>query len=345
MTETLGMVAIGRNEGERLRRCLESLQKIGVVIVYIDSGSNDGSVKLARQMGAEVVELDLSIPFNASRARNAGLDCLQNLQPNVEFVHFIDADCTLADGWLEAALAELERNPRCAVVCGQRRELHPETSIYNRLCDVEWAAPAGEVESCGGDALMRIAAFKQVGGFDVTVPAGEEPELCQRLRKNGWKIIRLPNDMTWHDAAMTRFSQWWRRQFRGGYNGLDVARRFGLEPFGKITRSARVWTLGPLGLLIFLSLFGAWAWGVPGVFVAIVAVIAILLLQAYRIGRHANGLSYGAMTLLSKWAQLWGQIEYFLDQRRGRTRRLIEYKQTSARSLDPSPSLVPKSER
>ena len=65
-----GAVVIGRNEAERLRHCLNSLLGGGLTIVYVDSDSVDGSAALARSLGAEVVQLDLSRPFTAARARN-----------------------------------------------------------------------------------------------------------------------------------------------------------------------------------------------------------------------------------------------------------------------------------
>jgi GT2 family glycosyltransferase len=222
----LGVVAIGRNEGERLRRCLRSLDGRGVPFVYVDSGSNDGSVGLARSMGSEVVELDMSRPFSAARARNAGYERLKAIAPGVRHVMFLDGDCEVADGWLDRARAELEARPEAAVVCGRRRELFPEQSIYNRLADLEWDTPIGEAIACGGDSVIRLEAFEAVGGFDPTAAAGEEPELCQRLRRAGWTVWRVDAEMTRHDLAMTRFRQWWRRHYRSGYNGLDILTRF-----------------------------------------------------------------------------------------------------------------------
>lgn len=72
MTGTVAAVAIGRNEGARLVACLESMVGRVDPIIYVDSGSTDNSVAEARARGAEVVELDMSIPFTAARARNAG---------------------------------------------------------------------------------------------------------------------------------------------------------------------------------------------------------------------------------------------------------------------------------
>src|SRR6476660_3526039 len=82
----VAVVAIGRNEGERLQRCLESVRPQCETIVYVDSGSDDGSVDLARGLGVEVVELDMSIPFTAARARNEGLRRLRELRPSLEYV-------------------------------------------------------------------------------------------------------------------------------------------------------------------------------------------------------------------------------------------------------------------
>src|SRR5262245_15725439 len=89
----LGIVTIGRNEGERLRRCLNSLVRHGLPIVYVDSNSNDGSVELARSLGVEVVELDTSRPIGASRARNEGFERLCQIHPDLRFVQFVDGDC------------------------------------------------------------------------------------------------------------------------------------------------------------------------------------------------------------------------------------------------------------
>ena len=72
----VGAVAIGRNEGERLRRCLTSLLQQIARVVYVDSGSRDDSVAVAQSLGVKVVVLDTSAPFSAARARNAGFDAL-----------------------------------------------------------------------------------------------------------------------------------------------------------------------------------------------------------------------------------------------------------------------------
>ena len=169
------------------------------------------------RLGATVVKLDTSRPFNAARARNEGFATLTAQNRNIRFVQFVDGDCELDGNWLATAVPFLSGRNDVGVVCGRRRERHPEKSVYNALCDLEWDTPIGEAAACGGDSLVRADAFKAVGGFDARLIAGEEPELCARLRQAGWKIWRLDAEMTCHDAAMTRFGQWWKRAVRSGY--------------------------------------------------------------------------------------------------------------------------------
>jgi glycosyltransferase involved in cell wall biosynthesis len=341
----LGVVAIGRNEGDRLRRCLVSLreQGAGASVVYVDSDSTDGSAALARSMSVEVVLLDMSKPFTAARARNAGFSRLVEIDPEVKYVQFLDGDCEVAEGWLKLARRTLEEQSAVAVVFGSRRERYPEKSIYNRMADVEWNVPIGWTnadgvsEACGGDAVVRSKALLDVGGYDPTIPAGEEPELCQRLRAKAWLIVRLDSVMTWHDSAMFHFRQWAKRQFRTGYGGLDFSTRFGRpgsDPFHRQILSARAWGWGwPLALAVGLTVVAAL--GVTRATIAIVGMLALApLLQAARIawknrdraGSLRTAILYGVLTVLGKPLQAAGQCLYFRDHRRGRHARLIEYK-------------------
>ncbi len=226
----IGIVAIGRNEGARLRRCLASVLGQVEHVVYVDSGSSDGSQAAARAMGAEVAELALSTPFTAARARNAGLEKLLEKAPETAFVQFVDGDCELAPQWLRTGLEEIEARRDVAAVSGRLMERFPEASVYNRLCDVEWNTPVGETRSCGGNALMRVEAVRACNGFHEGLIAGEEPELCFRMRARGWKILRINAPMGWHDAAMTRFGQWWRRNVRTGHAFAEGALLHGRSP-------------------------------------------------------------------------------------------------------------------
>src|SRR3712207_5830630 len=200
VTEDLGVVIIGRNEGERLKASLRSLDAVPHR-VYVDSGSTDGSQEAARKAGFELVELAVPPGFTAARARNAGLERLLERHPNLRFVQMADGHCKVAPGWIGPALEALEADQRLPLVCGRRGERHPNASINSRLCDIEWDVPVGEARSCGGDALCRVEALRAAGGYSSDLIAGEEPDLCLRLRRLGWRIRRIDAEMTLHDAA------------------------------------------------------------------------------------------------------------------------------------------------
>jgi glycosyltransferase involved in cell wall biosynthesis len=320
-----GAVAIGRNEGERLRRCLESVRADASSTVYVDSGSRDASVALARGLGVHVVELDMRLPFTAARARNAGFAHLIEIAPTIEFVQFVDGDCEVVAGWMTQAAAFLCAQHEVAVVCGRRRERFPDRSVFNRLCDLEWDTPCGEAKACGGDALMRRDAFDAAGGFRDDLIAGEEPELCVRLRAAGSRIWRLDAEMTLHDAAITRFGQWWKRTLRGGYAFAEGSLLHGAPPerhWVAESRRAWLWGLGiPLLTLLAIPLFGAYA----ATLLLVYPLQWLRLATANNTSANYRGLR-ALFLILSKFPEAVGQLTYFYRRLLGARGRLIEYK-------------------
>lgn len=325
----IGVVVIARNEGNRLYQCLLSVLDHGVTIVYVDSGSTDGSVALAKSLGVYVVELDLSIPFTAARARNAGFEYLLKIEPNIEFIQFVDGDCRVVEGWLTSALSELLAQPDVVVVCGRRREEFPANSVYNRLCDIEWNTPIGEAKACGGDSMMRANALKNVGGFNPTLIAGEEPELCVRLRQAGGKIIRIDADMTLHDAQITHLSQWWKRSLRSGYAYAEGASLHGHSAEKHWVKESRsIWYWGfLLPLLAFVT-----AWITFGL--SLVLLLMAYIFLGYRIYKNAihrgfsseNALIYSLFCVLGKFPQVQGEIKFHISQLLNKQSTLVEYK-------------------
>jgi GT2 family glycosyltransferase len=322
---TLGAVVIGRNEGERLRRCLQSLAHASVRVVYVDSGSTDGSVALARSLGASAHALDLARPFTAARARNAGASALAQESPGLELIQFVDGDCELAPGWLAAAADFLRGRPDVAAVCGRLRERFPDASVYNLLCDLEWDTPVGSTKACGGIALMRAAAFRSAGGFREELIAGEEPELCVRLRAAGWLVWRLDAEMALHDAAMTRFGQWWMRSVRTGFAFAEGASLHGAAPerhWVRESRRAWFWGLGlPLLTLVGVGAVGPIAW----------VALALYPLQVLRLYLGGAGSARARRArafflVLGKFAEVVGQLKFLAGRLSGSRNRLIEYK-------------------
>jgi GT2 family glycosyltransferase len=320
----IGVVAIGRNEGKRLFDCLTSVRSATANIVYVDSGSTDGSVFAAERIGAHVVRLDLTQPFTAARARNEGVAALHTLWPNVRFIQFIDGDCILAELWIDKALGFFKQREDVAIVCGRRRERDPAASIYNRLIDDEWNTPIGEAAACGGDALVRVEAFERVGGFRPWVMAGEEPELCLRLRENGWKIWRINEEMTQHDADMHSFAQWWIRSVRSGYGFAEVSRLHHASPHGiwrrEIARAVFWAGLFPLALFASSLTYPFMLW-----------LLLVYPLNVVRLGIRGGFTSseswwHATFSFPAKFAQLQGILKYYWRSWRQQTPQLIEYK-------------------
>jgi glycosyltransferase involved in cell wall biosynthesis len=326
MLRKVGVVAIGRNEGERLRQCLESVVGIVRQIVYVDSGSTDGSVEMARAMGVDVIELDMRMPFRAGRARNEGFQRCRELAPDLDYVQFVDGDCEVFSGWIEKAAAFLDTHPDVAVVGGRRHERYPERSVYNMLMDMEWDThPIGEASACGGDALMRVDAVRATNGYRADLMAGEEPELCSRLRAAGWRVWFLKESMTLHDSAMTRFSQWWKRNLRSGYG---AAQNFGLQGevreyrFMREWFSSLFWSLGiPLAMLCLFPFLGAWV-------LALLLLYALQVLRLTLLGERTTRENWwNAVSLvLGKFPRMLGQMKFVMHRMLGKEPGLITYK-------------------
>ncbi len=325
-------VVIGRNEGSRLVACLRSVRPQTDRLVYVDSGSTDGSPEAARGLGAEVIALDMSRPFTAARARNVGWRHALARWPDTDALQFIDGDCEVDAGWLPEAVAFLGERPEVVAVCGRRRERQPEASLYNRLCDEEWATPIGEAKACGGDVLMRAAPLAAAGGYRDGLIAGEEPELCLRLRRAGGRIWRLDAEMTRHDAAMQRFGQWWQRSRRAGHAYAEGAALHGAPPerhYVTETRRALLWGL----VLPVAGLLGLAAGVTP-----LAVLLAAYPLQWLRLAWRQSAppgtladtpvwrLQRAGFLVLGKFAEAAGVLTYAWRRLRGRSGRLIEYK-------------------
>jgi len=332
-SSSVAIVAIGRNEGERLKACLRAASEYAAwgaqTVVYVDSGSTDGSAEYARGAGCRVVELDPSRPFTAARARNEGFACAMEQAPDAEFVQFVDGDCELEESWLQAAVAAFAARDDVGLVCGQVREIHPQASVFNRLCDLEWRQAPGEIPTAGGRFLARVCAFKEVGGFRPDVIAAEDDEFSIRMRRQGWKILKIDAPMARHDAAIASFSQWWRRTRRSGHAYAQVAALHGGGPERYFVRDRRrilIW-----GLVLPVAALAAASFTRGISLLVMIGAYSLQLLHIVRGCRERgwtqrDAWTYGLFTLIGRFATLHGLLEYHWRRLRGRATPLIEYK-------------------
>jgi len=208
-------VVIGVNAEATLHRCLTSILECdypedAINIVYVDGGSFDNSIGIAESLpGIQTVRLNPDHP-SPGLGRNAGWKA-----GSAPLVQFLDSDTVLDKNWFRTAVKEFL--PDIGAVAGNRNEMDPEQSVYNWIGSLEWNGGPGDAESFGGDVMIRRRVLEASDGYDEELVGGEDPELSLRIRSAGWRIKQLDSDMTRHDLAMTRFSQYWKRAYRSGY--------------------------------------------------------------------------------------------------------------------------------
>ena len=325
MKAQAGVVVIGRNEGQRLVRCLDALREMNCVCVYVDSGSTDQSVAAAQARGFDVVRLDPARPFTAARGRNEGFARLLAIAPDLQFVQFVDGDSELSAGWIEQACQFLNGNPAYGMVVGGRSERHETETWYNILLAIEWTAPLGDIKFSGGNFMCRTALFSRLKGFREDLIAGEDPDFCVRARATGARIWNHEAHMLTHDGSMTRFGQWWRRSRRGGYAFALGYALHGDAPEFHCRRELRgvlMWA----GVLPFAAFLGALVispWWLL-LLLALPLQVVRLALRGTR-SRRYNWI-YATLITLGKFPEFLGVVECAARRLSGARQQLIEYK-------------------
>lgn len=329
----LAVVVIGRNEGERLRRCLQSVEQMrkpegGFECVYVDTASEDGSAELAEAMGIAAVRVFPENP-SAAYARNAGWRAV-----SAEFVLFLDGDSQIEGDFVVRALERFE-DPKVAIVWGRLREAYPAVSIYNRLMDVQWIClrtlPEGPSFYGTGIGLVRRSALEAVNGFDNKMINGQNTEMGRRMQAIGYVILHVGVPMVRHDAEMLRLAHYWRRFFREGYSYARLLEVFRArkEPLFRFEFSAAFGLLmlagPPLTLLAALAFR---SWGVPAAALLVLTGLIVRTAARYR-GRTANwadALLFGLHWHIKVIPNFLGHLAYHNDKRLGQTRGLMEYR-------------------
>lgn len=329
-TSLVGIVVIGRNEGQRLLLSLQSMQSSRCPLIYVDSGSSDDSINIASQLTDIVHPLSPSKPFSAARARNEGFENLTSLFNTIRFVQFVDGDCILSNGWLDAAQAALIEDTRRAAVVGHLHESNPHLSVYNRLCALEWKSSPGDLTNfgaLGGISMVRVDVFKSLNGFTENVIAGEDSEFGVRLSLAGYRVTKINHDMAIHDANMTSFGQWWRRSVRAGHaigqraemNGKTIVKDCVQE-----RKSTLFWGVF-LPVLASILLIPTHGLSLIISFAYVFLGIKVYLYRRKQGESAGDAMIYAKFIVLGKFANGLGLIKFFLNRFKKRY-EIIEYK-------------------
>lgn len=327
----LSIVIIGRNEGDRLERCIRSVQAIhtpppGLDVLYVDSDSIDGSLERAKTLGVRVLTVHPERP-TAALGRNAGWRAL-----TTPFILFLDGDTILHPDFINHALPHFA-DPKIAAVWGHLRELAPEASVYQRVLNLDWVYRFGFTEFCGGNALMRREALEKVNGYNEALIAGEEPEMCQRMRAFGYSILHIDQPMVLHDLGITRWSQYWRRTTRTGHAFAEVSTLL-RDTATPLWRYDALRNLVHASILVTVFGLGAGASLIAGTFWPFLASLGFLSALVVRTVWKARWKSkqwfslllYGLHSQFQHIPTAIGQLSYYYNRWRGRRRHLIEYK-------------------
>jgi len=228
MKLTIGIKAL--NEEEHIGRCLagalRAARKLGGEVVLADSGSTDATIDIARRHDVRIVQI------GRIEERSCGAGAQLAFQfARGEYFYLIDGDMIVRDGFVERAIDHLDHHPDVAAVGGrivERNLLNPEFKIRNASVS-EPREAIKTVDRLDGGGVYRTAALRQLGYFaDRNLHSFEEFELGARLRKAGWRLVRLSQPAVDHYGHRMSGYTLLLRRIKGGYaNGL-----------GEVVRSA-----------------------------------------------------------------------------------------------------------
>jgi len=317
-----GVIVIGRNEGLNIKYCLSALEQFNdIEIIYVDSGSTDGSLEYVTSIGIPVHKLDPVRPFSAARARREGVNILLDKCPEIEYIQFVDGDCEMSINWIDTAKSFLNNNKSVSIVCGVLREKEPESSIYNWLSSFQWNMPLGEINACGGLFMIRVNSYVEAGGFNEKLITREEKDLCDRIRAKGDKIVRICEEMALHDSGLLYFNQWWKRAIWGGYgDALHIStnrKDLNIEHLNRIRRYL-TWPFA-LPLIALFGIIGMIWYPALLILPLFILILYNLLFLKITIGRIRIGESlksailYSFFRILRKFATGYGFLKYFVQ--------------------------------
>ncbi|MFW5879979.1 MAG: glycosyltransferase, partial [bacterium] len=194
----VSIVVIGFNEAENLDKTFRAVKNMNypgnlIETIYVDSGSTDNSVFIAKKY-TDKVFIEDKFP-SPGRNRNRGL-----LEAQYDIVHFIDGDVIIHTDYLKNIVPLFEKKAVHAIV-GQLDEQNP--TIYNRLAalsNVEKKEGYTKFTSTGATYLR--SALLSVDGYDERIRRGQESELGERFRKAGYRIWCTRHKMGSHNFGV-----------------------------------------------------------------------------------------------------------------------------------------------
>jgi len=198
-----------RDRREELEAALDSVaaQPGSFEVIVVDDGSRDGTPAMLAGR-PHVVTIRREAPGGPGLARNDGAR-----RARAPVLVFLDSDCKVLEGWLEAMLAPLERSDVGAV--GGAEALDPEEPLLGRVFHYVLTSPltTGRIRGgSGGRAAkyrprsyslaVRRRDFERAGGF-LPMHHGEDIDFVTRIEQLGLALVHAPGALVHHRRRRT----------------------------------------------------------------------------------------------------------------------------------------------
>jgi GT2 family glycosyltransferase len=311
MPALISIVIKTYNEEAKIARAIESALRAGellqrpVEVVIADSLSTDRTAEIAAAYPVRIVQ------FLHAEERGCGAGVELGFQhARGCYIYFLDGDMELDAGFVVAALARIEQQPRLAGIGGIIEDTRIANDVDRIRVNNQAVSAVGPCRWLEGGGLYRRSAIVEAGGYAANrnLKGYEEAELGMRLRAAGWQLERLPGLAARHTGHEAGTWELMKRHWRSGRamsGGVLLRSALGRPWLGEACRML----LHPLAVIAWWLLLAAGLIAVPGAASQLLLgwglaslLLALALLAVKRDLRHAitSILSwhYGAAALV-----------------------------------------------
>ena len=251
----ISFIVIGRNEGWKLTKCLESIYKaisvnnLQAEVIYVDSQSKDDSITRAKKFDKIRIFQLLEKKVNAAKARNVGAK-----EATGKYLFFLDGDMELFPEFLTHAFSTKETLVHPLV--GGRLEHHYYNEKWALLDKKIFLTHKNPVFKpiAGGTFIIEKTLWDSVDGMDNRFVVSEDPELGLRLAEKGVLLKSIPHFLGIHHTQIPTNKGQVKKifTFRHLYSSMLIYRKnlfnkYSIKRFIKFEKSQ--------GVLLFTVIF------------------------------------------------------------------------------------------
>ncbi|MCS3904327.1 glycosyltransferase involved in cell wall biosynthesis [Methylohalomonas lacus] len=243
------------NEERYLRNCLQSLYNLdypsqSLEIIVVDNGSCDNSMNIAKEYPVKIFEKP---GVKVGAVRNYGASKAKGV-----IIVFLDSDCVVEPHWLSEGINKMELKQKATI--GGQCLIRENPSWIEKY----WVLNSSreiihEKNLLGSCIFIRREVLNNIGQFDESLNSGEDNELSERLRKEGYSVEIDPSLSVVHLGYPTTIKGFIRRQ---AWHSVDCVAQLPHSFRDKIFLLSIAYTLGIFGLFLwpffgvkFLALF------------------------------------------------------------------------------------------